>query len=341
MRWVICGNSDSPPKPARPLWAAVAWGCVLGALTAGGVEIGRMILSNNRHTVIPGVVYRSGQLDGRQLNDILRRKGIRSVVNLRGQAPEDWYDTEARGTAEAGVSQEDVTLSAGRLPSPHELRRMIDVFDRTEYPLLIHCQQGSDRTGLAVAVWQLLYTDADEPTARRQCSLRYGHTPILRTAQMDAFFDLYEARLAERNVTHSPATFRAWAANEYKPGLAWAKLEFVAAPAAHPAARPVVYRVRATNLSDVSWEMCAGTAVGVHARYWVWAGHGDGVFYGQAGLRNGSVAPGQTVELALPIPAMPRPGRYRVVVELAVGRSDFSEFGVGQLVHAWDALPDK
>ena len=296
-----------------------------------------MIITNNRHPVVPGLVYRSGQLDGGQLRDLLTRAGVRTVVNLRGTGPYAWYEAEAAGTHARGVCQEDLTFSAGRLPSPHELRRLIDVYDRTEYPVLIHCQQGSDRTGLAVTVWQLLYTDADYATARRQCSPRYGHFPVLRTARVDEFFDLYADWLAARGATHAPAVFRAWAFCHYKPGPAWAKMELVSAPRAVPAGTAAVFRVRATNLSDVPWDLRAGTAAGVHVRYWVWGGHGEEVYSNQAGHRTGVVAPGGAVEFDLPIPPMPRPGRFRLCVELALGRNDFSEFGVEQLIAEWDA----
>ena len=155
-----------------------------------------MIVSRNRHVVVPGRVYRTGQLTPAQLEAFVHRYGVRTVINLRGRPFDAWYPAEMRATQELGISQEDVTTSANRLPSPGEIRRLIEVFDRSEHPLVIHCQQGADRTGLAAAMYQLLYTDASYDAARRQCSPRYGHLRIHTAAAMDEFFDRYEAWLA-------------------------------------------------------------------------------------------------------------------------------------------------
>src|SRR5438128_1483969 len=98
-----------------------------------------IFVGSNAHAVIDGRVYRTAQLDGDDLAGYIREKNIRTVINLRGHCPEmDWYMAEAAACTAAGVSQEDITLSANRLPPPTELRRLIDVLDHTEYPILFH-----------------------------------------------------------------------------------------------------------------------------------------------------------------------------------------------------------
>src|SRR5205823_11839393 len=127
-----------------------------------------VFLGRNWHAVLPGFAYRSAQLSPDQLRAAARRVGVRTVVNLRGTSPDfDWYLDESRATRDADVAQEDVTLSAHRLPAPDELRRLVEVIDHAEYPLLLHCRQGVDRTGLAAALVLLLHTDATPAQARR------------------------------------------------------------------------------------------------------------------------------------------------------------------------------
>lgn len=333
--------AEVPSAPSiclrRPVWVAAAWGCVLGAVAAGWGEVGRMACFHNQHTVAPGLLYRSAQLDAPELRAEIDRKGIRTLINLRGYSSFDWYVAEATCTAAAGVSQEDVTLSATRLPSPHEVRRLIEVFDRCEYPVLIHCQQGADRTGLAAAVWEMLYTDACYETARGQCSPRYGHFRAMETARVDEFFDQYEAWLAARGDRHSAASFRAWAAAHYKPGPAWATLELAAAPAELPADQAFQLRLRATNASDEAWNLSPGKRAGVLARCWVCTADGDGVLTAESGLRHESVAPGETVEFTLSLPPMPRPGRYRLLTELSRRDGLFSQHGSEPLTYEWNA----
>src|SRR5262249_59607787 len=123
------------------------YGCVAGLLLALAAEAGRFLLTQNFHAVIPGRVYRSAQPSGTRLECLVRRHGIRTVINLRGCcAPLPWYLDEARTSHRLHVAQEDVCLSAGRLPSVAEMRRLVEVLDRNEHPYLIHFHLGADPT---------------------------------------------------------------------------------------------------------------------------------------------------------------------------------------------------
>src|SRR5262249_41159099 len=141
-------------------------------------EAVRVFFGANFHAVLPGRVYRCAQPSARALEELVARHGIRTVVNLRGCCdPFPWYLAQARATHRLDVCQEDICLSAGRLPSAPELRRLVEVIDRGEYPLLLHCRRGADRTGLASAVVLLLQPGVPLSQARRQLGLRYGHAP--------------------------------------------------------------------------------------------------------------------------------------------------------------------
>src|SRR5262249_34243390 len=150
---------------------------------AFGAEAGRVLIGANFHTVVPGRVYRCAQPSPSELEGFLTTHGIRTVVNLRGCcAPLPWYLEECRTTHRANASQEDMAFSAGRLPSTHELRRLIDVLDHTEYPILLHCRRGADRTGMAATVVLLLQEGPSLDQACRQLGLRYGHIAAGRPA---------------------------------------------------------------------------------------------------------------------------------------------------------------
>lgn len=318
-----------------PLWRVVAVGCALGAAAACGTEIFRMAFSGNTHTVLPGRLYRTAQLTPDRLAGHVRTFGIKTVVNLRGRPFADWYAEEGRATQALGVSQEDVVTSANRLPAPGELRRLIEVFDHSEHPLMIHCQQGADRTGLAAAVYLLLYTDAAYATARRQCSPRYGHFAIHTAAAMDDFFDLYENWLGGRE--HSPAAFRQWATAEYVPPLGSARLELLDPPAVVAARRPFAFKVRAYNTGRESWALKAGSLVGIHVGYGVIElGRSAGVFAGRAGFVDATVRPGEFIDLDLPVPAL-GPGKYRLLADVSRWHIDFVKYGSEPVSYDWEA----
>ncbi len=241
---------------------ALLWGACLALLG----EIARMVFTHNEHTILEGRAYRTAQLNPRSLRKFIKKHEIKTVVNLRGRPISDWYPAESRTTQELVVGQEDVTLSACRLPAPSEIHRLIHVLDRVEYPILIHCQQGADRTGLASAIVLLLYSDATYDEARKQCSPRFGHFPIFHTKEMDRFFAMYEAWLSNR--AHSPDLFRGWALHHYQPGNAIASLELMATRSKCQLHNRVSFCLKATNKSREPWYFHeSGQRQGVTVRY--------------------------------------------------------------------------
>src|SRR5262249_32652116 len=144
--------APSPPPRRRRglkrlLWAALGLGLLLIVPEAAKVFFG-----SNFHTVLPGRIYRCAQPSPRPLAEMIADHGIRTVVNLRGCCnPFPWSVAEARAPQRLDSCQEDVCLSAGRLPSTSEMRRLVDVLEGGTYPLLFHCRRGADRTGLASA----------------------------------------------------------------------------------------------------------------------------------------------------------------------------------------------
>ncbi len=310
------------------------------ALLGVSLYVLRMYTGTNQHVVLPGRVYRSAQPSGPQLAAMIRADGIRTVLNLRGTAQPvnlpraGWYRAEAEATHAAGVSLEDVTLSAFLLPPPAELRRAIEVLDHAEAPILIHCKQGADRTGLVSAVALLLYSDATLSAARRQLWPTYGHFPVGRTVAMDDFFDRYEAWLAGR--PHAPALFREWASAVYTPGPAVSKLEWLTpVPARVPADQPLHLKVRATNGSADPWEFKPGNQAGIHLLYKVLPDPTTEAYKGQAGLFRRTLPPGGSVDLTLAVPPLKVPGAYTIVAEMidargcgvSVRSSSFVKFG--------------
>lgn len=279
-------------------------------------ETYRVFLGDNLHTLIAGKVYRSAQLSNRDLQRFIRSHGIRTVVNLRGCSdPCPWYLDECRATHDCNVSQEDVGFSAGRYPSAHELRRLVDILDRSEYPILLHCRQGADRTGLAAVLVALLQTDASLEEARRQMSLRYGHVALGRPANLDRFLDLYCFWLHQQGREHSRDTVREWIRDARFPGDLVCRLEAVDLPASLPSGQPRAVTVRAHNLGSKPWHFRTGTNVGIHICLWLYDAEDRCVKSEHSGLFEAIVPPNESIDLPLAIPSLP-PGKYRLVVDM-------------------------
>lgn len=306
-----------PPEPKRRFTRRglfkLAGGVVALAATA---EAARVLFGSNEHTVIPGKVYRSAQLKQQKLERVIADKHIRTVLNLRGCCPEmEWYQADARATHACQIGQEDLTFSAKRYPPSTEIVRLVEVFDEVEYPVLIHCARGSDRTGLACGMAVLLLTDGGIDAARRQLHPRYGHVAAVgRTGVLDEFFDAYEAKLAATGESHSPERFRKWATTEYCPGPFRAGLSVVG-PATVPAGVGFTVTVRAKNLSEQPWRFATGGSGGIHLKFTLSAATGERVYSGKAGFLARTVHPGEAIDLVAGFPPVKR-GAYTLHADL-------------------------
>ncbi len=173
----------------------------------------------NFATVVPGEVYRSGQMGPNLLGKKVRAYGIRTVINLRGSHPESpWYRAERAETLAAGATQLDIALSSCDWMSRDQARVLIDALETAERPVLVHCWRGSERTGMANAFLALLRPGSTLDDARGQFSFRYLFLPIGDGITSLRHFEAYEAWLKSNRLAHNPEQFRSWIRDHYRPG---------------------------------------------------------------------------------------------------------------------------
>lgn len=179
----------------------------------------RSCVAHNFGVLEPGRVYRSGQLPAAALSATVRDRKIKTVLNLRGSNPDQaWYRAERRAASTGGATLVDVAMSSCQWMSREQLRAVVRVLDTSEYPLLIHCQQGAERTGWVSAVATLLQPGTTLDDAERQFSLGYLFVRIGDGKVMAEHLDRYEAWLADHGWGHSPERFRRWVNEGFKPG---------------------------------------------------------------------------------------------------------------------------
>jgi hypothetical protein len=313
---------DPADRYARFLLLSLLRGVVVGLIGAVGAHFAWVLAVSNYHVVIPGQLYRTGQPTAEELRALIKKHGIRTVINLRGfGASANWYRDEARITSEMGVSLEDLGFSAVRLPSPLLMRQLIEVLDRSTYPILVHCFQGADRTGLAIGVWFLLRPGVSFAEARRQLGPATGHLRVGRTHFIDRFFELYEEWLTEQGLVHSPAVFRRWVNDEYCPDGGRAAFSIIHPPLSPGrvlslrADRPTVVTIRCHNTSIASWQMQTGPNAGIHLQCTVVDDQERWVWMDRAGLLQRRVYPGEHIDLQVIVPRLPA-GRYQLRVDL-------------------------
>lgn len=169
----------------------------------------------NFHPVIPHTVYRSNQLSSAQLASHAKKYQLQSIINLRGPFPDkQWYQAETRTAKENHILHYDIFLTSKELPSPQTLQRLVETLALAPRPLLLHCEGGADRSGLAAAIILLLDNKPLE-IVEKQASFRYF--ALQKESVGKQFLSLYRAWLVKNGITQSTrAYFLTWLAQTTK-----------------------------------------------------------------------------------------------------------------------------
>ena len=147
----------------------------------------------NFHKVDKGI-YRSAQLTPWKLKKIIKKYGIKTIINLRGNNKNYLYKREKEICEELGVEYYTVSLLSR---SPHkirkeELKKLIDLLKNAKKPLLFHCKAGADRTGFAAVLWHLLNGKDKNDSIKKELRLTYGYLGFSKAGRIKKMFEMYD-----------------------------------------------------------------------------------------------------------------------------------------------------
>lgn len=188
-------NAPTASRGRMMCWVRRAAVSIVGLGLTAGAFLGHLHLNGNFHPVVAGEVYRSAQPSPEALAKYVKEQGIRSIINLRGNnAGANWYDAEVASARAQGVAHYDFGMSARKRLDEPRAQELIALMNKAEKPVLIHCQGGADRSGLASALYLAAIAKAGEERAESQISLRYGHIslPVSAGYAMDETFEALE-----------------------------------------------------------------------------------------------------------------------------------------------------
>lgn len=322
------------------LAAAAAVAALAGVALAVPVPVRTFFFEENLHQIAPGV-YRSAQPSAAELEAMIEKLGLRTVVNLRGErGGRAWLEAERAVAAAHGLAHHSVRFSADRMPPSQRLREVVRLLDTEPRPLLLHCQGGVERSGLVGAVAVLL-AGGDLEAARAEFAPTRGYVGFIALSDLPLVIDAYAAWLDGRGEAHTPDRFRHWVDGVYAPYFYRAQIEPLDGAGALRAGHEEVLRFRVTNRSTEAIPFRASRERGVHL---------GAVLRPAAGgeperidLRSGFVdlelAPGASTELELPLPPL-APGRWELHVDLVDEQVKwFADMGSEPLSLALDVRP--
>ena len=134
----------------------------------------------NLHTIRKGVLYRSGQPRGPGL-EFVKLYGIRTLINLRNPDSKGTPEEKAFA-AEQGLRFYNFSIGSSAAEIDATVKRFLAIVaDKSNWPILVHCSRGKERSGVLSAIYRIEYDhwsseDALEETYR--LGLARGHMPI-------------------------------------------------------------------------------------------------------------------------------------------------------------------
>lgn len=150
---------------------------------------------SNFHWVEPGVMARANQPSPRQIARYAQ-EGFKTILNLRGPSNTGYYALEREASERHGIEMVDFRMFSREAPSAVQVRQAKDLFERIEYPALMHCKSGADRAGAMAVLYKHLKMGLPIDEAVEQLGLKYLHVKQGKTGVIDYFFERY---LAESN----------------------------------------------------------------------------------------------------------------------------------------------
>jgi len=121
------------------------------------------------------------------------RRGVRTVINLRGGMGASFRALEVDACARHGLELVDFVVASRDVPSAEKILAARDLFETVRYPALMHCKSGADRAGLMAVFYKHFRQGQSIREAVSQLSPRYLHVRAGLTGVLDYIFERYLA----------------------------------------------------------------------------------------------------------------------------------------------------
>ncbi len=155
-------------------------------------------------------MFRSNQPYPFQIKRDIKKKNIKSIINLRGERHCSSYYLEKKTCEENGIKLYNFPISSRDIPDKSKLIGFKELLDRVEYPCLMHCKSGADRAGLASALYLIYKRNYSLMLASNQLSLKHLHIKYAKTGILDHFF----SELIKKDIVNS-SNFLSWLESDY------------------------------------------------------------------------------------------------------------------------------
>ena len=120
-----------------------------------------------------------------------KAKGIRTVINLRGDFHRSFYALERDACRRLGLELVNFPMGSREVPSRERVLGAQRLFETIAYPALVHCKSGADRAGIMSLLYMHFRKGKTIREAMDQLHLRYLHVRQGKTGVLDYLFERY------------------------------------------------------------------------------------------------------------------------------------------------------
>ena len=149
--------------------------------------------------VYPGLLYRSGQIDPRLVEETIRDLGIEVIIDLAGDRGSREQELERSIAARLGVEYHPFVLGGSGTGAVEEYVEAVATIARAveaTRPVLVHCRAGDRRTGGVIATYQLLVRG--EPPERAFAELRRFARRSVQDSRLAEYLRTHLGEIAQR-----------------------------------------------------------------------------------------------------------------------------------------------
>lgn len=155
----------------------IHWINLIFAFAALTLSASAGLAAGNFGTVVPNAIYRSAAPSSAvDMKQTVGGNGIRTIIDLEDGWSDYPIEQERLWCERNGVQFHNPALSAFEKPKTAAIRKIVEMVEAAEKPVLVHCIYGQDRTGLVIAAYRMLKQGWSYEQAYREM-VGYGHNP--------------------------------------------------------------------------------------------------------------------------------------------------------------------
>ena len=135
--------------------------------------------------------YRSAQPTDKQLEEIIKKYNIKTVLNVRGEEHKNILDSQRKICNKLGAELKTIRLNSRGVPKKNDINKLYEILTTSKYPMLVHCKSGSDRTGLVATLYCHWIKKKPIEKIKQLKTFPYLHLKYSKTGLIDRYFEEY------------------------------------------------------------------------------------------------------------------------------------------------------